>query len=250
MTTQKSTTHKTWWCLVIGGVLVAGLGVSAQQVRTDALSAEAQIQQRRFQFQLMEGVLENAVRQGATEVAMRAQTSMPLGTLFMGRPKAKGFPLDGYGVVFDIEIPVIRESAVIASQMMVPLAPPAAGPQTVAGRATGAPTTRSTGVVPEDPMARSPIVDDPFLAEPNQFYRNAVRDKLVDAMLDYSRSLGVPEAEWLSVVARGEEDPMPNSLYDDSRTLILRITGADLALFHTGKITRDEAKLRIIESQF
>jgi len=245
-----SSTHKTWYSLVIGGVLVAGLGVSAQQVRHEGLSADAQIQQRRFQFQLMEGVLENAVRQGATEVAMRAQTSMPLGTLFMGRPKAKGFPLDGYGVVFDVEIPVIRESAVIASQMMMPLAPPVAAPQTVAERGAGASTTRSTGVVPEDPMVRSPIVDDPFLAEPNQFYRNAVRDKLVDAMLDYSRSLGVPDAEWLSVVARGEEDPMPTSLYDDSRTLILRIKGEDLSLFHTGRITRDEARKRVIESQF
>jgi hypothetical protein len=244
------TAQQTFRSLVIGGVLVAGIGVSAQQARTDGTSADAQIQQRRLQFQLMEGVLENAVRQGATEVAMRAQTSMPLGTLFMGRPKAKGFPLDGYGVVFDIEIPVIRESAVIASQMMMPLAPPVAAPQTVAGRGAGAPTTRSTGVVTEDPMARSPIVDDPFLAEPNQFYRNAVRDKLVDAMLDYSRPLGVPDTEWLSVVARGEEDPMPTSFYDDSRTLILRIKGEDLSLFHTGRITRDEARKRVIESQF
>ena len=76
----------------------------------------------------------------------------------------------------------------IASQMMMPLVPPAAPPvagsQTVAGRGTGAPTTRSTGVVAEDPMARSPIVEDPFLANPNQYYRSAVRDKLVDAMLD------------------------------------------------------------------
>jgi hypothetical protein len=241
-------THDVARMLVIGAVVVAGIGVSAQQVRNEGLSADAQVQQRRFQFQLMEGVLANAVRQGAVEVVMRAQT-MTIGALFMGEARAKGFPLDGYGIVFDIEIPIIRESAVIASQMMVPPQPPP-GPQTVAGRATGAGTTRSTGVITEDPMARSPIVADPFLTEPNQFYRNAVRDKLVDAMLDYSRPLGIPTTESLSVVARSEDDPMPNSLYDDSRTMILRITGANLALYHEGKITREEARKRVIESQF
>jgi len=237
--------------LVIGVVVMTGFGVSAQQIRNDGLTADAQVQQRRFQFQLMEGVLENAVRQGAVEIAMRAQTTMPIGTLFMGQAKAKGFPLDGYGIVFDIEIPIIRESAVMASRLMAAPMPPPAGTQTVAGRgAPGNTTTRSTGVVAEDPMARSPIVPDPFLADPSQFYRNAVRDKIVDAMLDYSRSLNVPATESLSVVARSEDDPVPNNLYDDSRTLILRIKGVDLALFHEGKITRDEVKKRVIESQF
>ncbi len=236
--------------LVIGAVVMTGIGLSAQQVRSDGLTAEAQVQQRRFQLQLMEGVLENAVRQGAVEIAMRAQTTMPIGTLFMGQAKAKGFPLDGYGIVFDIEIPIIRESAVIASRLMTPPMPPPAGTQPVSGRGVaGNATTRSTAVVAEDPMARSPIVPDPFLADPNQFYRNAVRDKIVDAMLDYSRSLNVPVAESLSVVARSEDDPSPN-LYDDSRTLILRIKGEDLALFHEGKITREEVKKRVVESQF
>lgn len=247
MTTMHSTTAQhVRRGLVIGAVVMTGFGVSAQQIRNDGLTAEAQIQQRRFQFQIMEGVLKNAVRQGALEIAMRAQTTMPIGALFMGEPKAKGFPLDGYGVVFHMEIPFIRPSAVVASQLLAPPMPPTAGTQTVAGRGTAG-TTRSTGVVLEDPMARSPIVPDPFIADPNRFYREAVRDKIVDAMLDYSRSLNVPATESLSVVARSEED---GSLYDDSRTLILRITGADLALFHEGKLTRAEAKKRVIESQF
>lgn len=233
-----------------GLVIVSVAGVSAQQVRNDGLTADAQVQQRRFQFQLMEGVLENAVRQGATEVAVRAEMTVPMGPLFMGPAKAKGFPLDGFGVVFHVEIPVILESRVMLSQM-VPPAPPAQGPTIVSNRGAAAPpTTRATGVVPEDPMARSPIVPDPFLADPNAFYRNAVRDKLVDVILDYSRSLNVADGEWLSVAARSAEGPGPNSLQDDSRTLILRIKGEDLALFHTGRINREEAKKRVIESQF
>lgn len=249
MNTYPNKTHDVARLLVIGAVVAAGLNLSAQQIRNDGLSAEAQVQQRRFQFQLMEGVLANAVRQGALEVAMRAKTSMPIGTLFMGEAKAKGFPLDGYGIVFDLEIPIIRESSIVASQIMLPPTPPSNQP--VSGRVQGAAgTTRSTGVITEDPMARSPIVPDPFLAEPGQFYRNAVRDKLVDAMLDYSQALNVAPTESLSVVARSEDDPIPTSLYDDSRTMILRITGADLMLFREGKITREEARKRVVESQF
>ena len=90
---------------------------------------------------------------------------------------------------------------------------------------------------------------DPFLADPNAFYRTAVRDRLVDVMLDYSRSLAVPNEEWLSVVARSEEDSGP-TLQEPSRTLILRIKGSDLREFHEGRLTRDEAKKRIVESQF
>jgi hypothetical protein len=235
---------------VIGLVLVSVSAVSAQQVRNDGLSAGAQVEERRFRFQLMERVLENAARQGANEVALRAQMALPtVGTLFMGPVRAKGFPLDGYGLVFHIEIPLIRESQVLLSQL-VPPAPPVPGSATVSNRGAAPPTTRATGVVPEDPMARSPIVEDPFLSDPNAFYRKAVRDKLVDAMLDYSQSLNVPALEWLSVVARSEENALPNSFREDSRTLILRIKGEDLALFHTGKIGRDEAKTRIVESQF
>jgi hypothetical protein len=237
--------------VVAGLVMVSAATVTAQQSRVEGQSADTQVQQRRFQFQLIEGVLENAVRQGATEVAMRAheQMGIPTGTLFMGPAQAKGFPLDGYGMVFHIEIPLIMEAQVLLSQLSAPL-PPSNKP--VGDRGTPPPPgmTRSTGVVPDDPMARSPIVTDSFLADPNAFYRTAVRDKLVDVMLDYSWSLNVPDGEWLSVVARSADGPGPASLQDDSPALILRVKGADLALFRTGKITRDEAKKRVIESQF
>ena len=80
---------------------------------------------------------------------------------------------------------------------------------------------------------------------PDEPTRRAVRP-----MLDYSKSLEIPEHESLSVVARGEEDPIPTSLYDDSRALILKIKGSDLALFYSGKITREEARKRVVETQF
>jgi hypothetical protein len=237
--------------MVVTGLMLASGTVAAQQAGTPTPSVPpgVQIQQRRFQLQLMESVIENAVRLGAQEVASRAQ-ELPIGMLFMGRPRAKGFPLEPYGLVFDVEIPQIKESFVMRSQMARSASPtpqtPQVGNQTVSGRGA----TRATGVVPDDPMLRSPATADPFLADPNQFYRDVVKSRLVDAMLDFSRSLQVGAEEWLAIVARSEEDPFPTGLYEDSQTLILKIKGSDLVLFHSERITRDEAKKRIIESQF
>jgi hypothetical protein len=229
------------------GVLVVTAPLAAQQVQaTPGVSPEIQILQRRFQFQLMETVIENAVRQGAGEVATRAQGVMPIGLLFIGMPKARGFPLEGHGVVFHVEIPEIRESAIVLNQFQrpQPLTSPVSNSATVNATKTGG------GVVADDPMARSPVTGDPFLADPNQFYRDTVKRKLVDAMLDYSKALEIGAGEWLSVVARGEEDPLKNGLYDESKALILRIKGSDLASFYTGRISRDEARKLVLESQF
>ena len=232
---------------VIGVVLVSAPLAAQQAQATSGVSPEIQILQRRFQFQLMETVIENAVRQGAGEVATRAQGVMPIGLLFIGMPKARGFPLEGHGVVFHVEIPEIRESAIVLNQFKPPQ-PLVSTP--VSNNATVNATKTGVGVVADDPMARSPVTGDPFLADPNQFYRDTVKRKLVDAMLDYSKALDIGAGEWLTVVARGEEDPLQNGLYNDSKALILRIKGSDLALFYSGKVTRDEARKLVIESQF
>jgi hypothetical protein len=229
---------------VIGVILVTTPLAALQAQATSGVSPEIQILQRRFQFQLMETVIENAVRQGAGEVATRAQGVMPIGLLFIGMPKARGFPLEGHGVVFHVEIPEIRESAVMLNQFQRPQ------PLTNTPVSNNAMVNATKGVVADDPVARSPVTGDPFLADPNQFYRDTVKHKLVDAMLDYSKALDIGAGEWLSVVARGEEDPLKNGLYDESKALILRIKGSDLASFYIGKISRDEARKLVLESQF
>jgi hypothetical protein len=190
--------------ILVMGLAVATTSVAAQQVPvTPGVAPEVQVLQRRFQFQLMEGVIENAVQQGALEVATRAQGVMPVGMLFIGTPKARGFPLDQYGVVFHVEIPQILESAVVLNQFQRPTP---AGSQNVSASVAG--KTRAAGVVEDDPMVKSPLVTDPFLADPNGFYRETVNRKLVDAILDYSKSLEVGANESLSIVARGEDDPI------------------------------------------
>ncbi len=237
--------------IVVIGLALATTSAAAQQMPvTPGVAPEVQVLQRRFQFQLMEGVIESAVKQGAIEVATRAQGVMPVGMLFIGNPKARGFPLDQYGVVFHVEIPQILESAVVLNQFQrqTLTSPTQTGNQNVSNSAS--PKTRAAGVVDDDPMVKSPLVPDPFLADPNGFYRETVKRKLVDAILDYGKSLEIGINESLSIVARGEDDPIRTSMYNDSKAMILRIKGSDLALFYSGKITKDEARKLVIESQF
>lgn len=237
--------------IVVIGLALATTSLAAQQVPlTPGVAPEVQVLQRRFQFQLMEGVIENAVQQGAMEVAARAQGVMPVGMLFIGNAKARGFPLDQYGVVFHVEIPQILESAIVLNQFQRPMltSPAQTGNQNVSNNAAG--KTRAAGVVADDPMVKSPLVPDPFLADPNGFYRETVKRKLIDAILDYSKSLEIGANESLSIVARGEDDPIRPSMYNDSKAMILRIKGSDLALYYSGKITKDEARKLVVESQF
>ena len=75
-------------------------------------------------------------------------------------------------------------------------------------------------------------------------YQLAIRDSIMDARLDYGQ-LPMKPTEELTVGARGADAPMPSMESTDAVTLILRITGADLALYKQGKISRAEAKARI-----
>src|SRR5205807_8571774 len=59
----------------------------------------------------LEGVLENAVKFGAQMLTQHVQASAtPQSVLLTGLARARGFRLDGYGVLFDVEFPSIRRS--------------------------------------------------------------------------------------------------------------------------------------------
>jgi hypothetical protein len=80
----------------------------------------------------------------------------------------------------------------------------------------------------------------------NEAYRAEIRDALIDAMLDHSRSLSIPPAERLTLAARSSDDrPRLAPADSDSRTVVISVRGADLSLFLAGQITRDEARSRV-----
>jgi hypothetical protein len=70
----------------------------------------------------------------------------------------------------------------------------------------------------------------------------------MDAMLDYSTALQIRTGERLTIVAK-LLDQSGNPLYSE-RMMILYIKSEDLAAFRAGRLTRDEAKLKIVDTRF
>ena len=95
--------------VVVGGLVVLGLGVmpaTAQTQRPD----DAQIEVRR-QISMMEGVLRSAVQNGVDSLRRRVRAIMPDDALIQGGlAEVRGFPLEGHGVFFDVEVPMLRQS--------------------------------------------------------------------------------------------------------------------------------------------
>ena len=106
-------------------------------------------------------------------------------------------------------------------------------------------TTPAPSALPSPPPAAERS-SDPILENPQEAYRAEVRDALMDAMLEYSRGLGIAPDEWLTIAAKGNDDrPRLAPADSDARTRIIRLLGSDLADFLAGRITRDEAMTRI-----
>lgn len=98
---------KRW---IIGVALIFGMGgaSSAQPVQQSAEAEQTKARQKVF---MMEGVLERAVQIGVDTLRQRVRTVMPDDTLLLsGAPAVRGFRLEGYGVIFDVEVPALRRS--------------------------------------------------------------------------------------------------------------------------------------------
>ena len=88
------------------------------------------------------------------------------------------------------------------------------------------------------------VPQEPDSAQLRDAYRRAIRDGLMDAILDFGQ-VPLKPTEWLSVGVRSADSPMPSLDTGDTVTLVMQITGEDLTLFRQTKITRAEAKKRI-----
>ena len=95
---------------VVGVIVAVGISsaVSAQAVAQAVDIEQVRARQRIF---MMEGVLERAVQLGVDNLRRRVRAVMPDDALLQGGvAQVRGFPLEGYGVFFDIEVPALRRS--------------------------------------------------------------------------------------------------------------------------------------------
>ena len=214
--------------------IATGLAVPAWAQLVDPSPLQPDI---RFQVQVFEVNLRSAVQRGGQQLAKRAREVRPDVSLqFAADPIVRGVILPGYGPVFDVQIPEILDTGlelwrILASRGV----PPGVRPPAEAGRVNAAGTT----VVAPDP---------PF--DPDKEYTTFMRQALIDAMLDNALALPMTEGQMLTIIAGGISGGPANPLGAEERKLILRIRGEDLTALRQGRITRDEAKQRILESRY
>lgn len=192
---------------------------------------DAETRRRREAIFVMEGVFEKHVllAAGATTSEIEAfQPGLKLSMFSSVPPQARGNYLEDYGVFFQVQIPTYIPSVVKVIEDLA--------------SARARTPIQQSSVDNTRPIAMDAPRRDATL-DPDAFYVRAVREYLMNAMVDQSKSLDLRPTEWLTVSARGD-DGGPSELSQPS-ILMLRIKGSDLNDFLAGRITRDEVLKRI-----
>jgi hypothetical protein len=248
-------------------------GPSAAQTRPPAPANAAQIQAR-HEISALEGVLENAVNYGAQMLTQHVQTSnIPDMVMLTGMSRARGFRLDGYGVLFDVEFPSIRRSVMWSMRALRPdrqlldamreMRKNMQGPDDAGARQAldrdineieaqvkaserGPMTAASTNSSAAGPTMTPNSTSDPK-SDLKDVYFTEITNALIDAILDHGGPVGVGADEWLTVAARESADRgfMPSDPNDTAMTFILRIKGADLQALRERRLARDEARKKV-----
>ena len=218
-------------------------------------------------IQGLERVLSRAVTLSARGVEQQLPPWAPGLMIFAGPVQVRGFRLDGYGVFFDVECPVLRQSILWSmetmdadlrmmrrslerlrelgafTQVLRELDPDANTPVAFSpGAAPG--DGRRAGVAAGD---APPAVSDAPQAIPDlhAVYQDALRELLIDALLGYGGALGalLERDEWLTVVARDTRGA-------PGRDTTVRVRAGDVAALHAGSLSLAEARARVDTSSF
>jgi hypothetical protein len=243
---------------------IATIAVAAAALTVTVAGAQApksaeleQIKQRQ-RVSLMEGVLERAVANGADNLLRQVRHVMPDVPMLTGAPAVRGFRLDGYGVFFDVEVPALRlplawtlryvvdgnrlaVNAALAQLRAMVLEQP------VQERARLETMVRQMEERNLPQAIASPDVDPAVVRDPNEAYTRAVKEALVDAMIESSGPLNLGPDEWLTVAARDNvpNDPLVPGDSTDLQSVIFKVKGSDLAAFRSGQITLEQARGRV-----
>jgi hypothetical protein len=226
-------------------VAAALVAVAATAAAQPAPGRTADQERLRHQIYLMEGALARAVNFGAASLNQEIRAVMPDMLVLAGESTARGFHLDGYGVFFDVEVPVLRQSMMWSLRTMLDqddrgtaealnalrsFVASTNGPERAEAEAAlrrleaqvrpfapmrppAAPPgvlAAGSGTAAEpatDPAAVRPRVNPRLLDDPNKAYTDAVVQALIDAMIDYSLPMvsSMQPTEYLTVAARDNE---------------------------------------------
>ena len=224
--------------------------------------------------ELMEQALEQAVSRGVRIVERQLPALAPGLVFFVGPIQARGFVLDGYGVFFDVEYPVVRRSILWSMGMLrqfdVTLSDtleglrrrmqgmqegPARAAFGQALREIEAAVRRSSPVAPvalggpRTTTERRDVATAPSSGavsiDPQELYLSALTGSLTDALLAHGEAMPVDGDAWLTVAARDGRGSYGRGRAPARRTLRLRIRGRDLAAIRNGELSPEEARARV-----
>ena len=248
-------------------VMLAGTAVAAQQADDSQVRARQRIA-------MMEGTLESAVKIGAENLLRQVRSAVPDPPMLAGTPRY-GFRLDGYGIFFDVGVPMLRlpvtwplralitsdnrdlggvaaELKQLIAQMDARYQPQfaqavrrlemrAQAQNPIALRAPGAGTVAASQVAVAPPAN----VDARVLDNPAEGARGQVGAHRRDDREQRPLALGTDE--WLTVAARDNvpRDPLSPGDMADFSTIIFRVKGSDLAGFRAGRMTLEEARQKV-----
>lgn len=247
----------------------AGAAPAAAQGAAPAGVERAAADPLTAQVQVLEHVLSRAVALSARGVEQQMPPWTPGLMLFAGSAQVRGFRLAGYGVFFDVECPVLRQSILMSMEMMDAdlrrirwaleelrvsgVLPPVLreldpnGGRTVAFTPGGAASPAGRSPVSAGDVSPPEGGNAPEAAAPDlhTVYQDALREMLIDALLGYGGRLGtmLDRNDWLTVVARDTRG-LPG------RDTTVRVKAGDVAALHAGSLSLDEARARVGVSSF
>ena len=255
--------RNSMWQWIAGTAFVGLLGaVGFAQTEIDQVKARQRIS-------MMEGVLERAVSNGADSVVRQMKAVMGDAWMLTGVPEVRGFRLGGYGVFFDVEVPALRppvtwplrymlrdsrDNQQVVNElraMMLESEPRqrerlAQVVRQLEQQAQVPSALRNSGRIGAATVPGGQI-DPASLDDPEEHYTREVKAALIDAMIENSGPIAIGADEWLTVAARDNvpRDPLIPTDAADTKSIIFRIRGTDLAAFRAGRLTLEEARKKV-----
>ena len=225
-----------------------GVGAALCVVASSMVSAQAPtvVDPAKPQVQTFEMVLRTAVETGGQYFARRAAEITPdiaeLSFSTGESPVVSGIADHQLGLyVFQVQVPSVSLTLQVMNLMMN---------RPMLGRPAG--RVAADGL----PLEGVPVAErraEPPLSRPDlvSIYRVAVRDALIDAIVDNSGGLPLGPADTLLVYASGIDSGMqPSLLREPANKLVLKAVGADLIDYRQNRIDRDEVRRRIRVGSF
>jgi len=239
------------------------------QAAPPAQDSTAQPVDRRDAIKTLETVFTLAVKSGADKLALQMRASEPGSLFLIDTGRTRGFVIEGYGVFFDVDVPMMKQSYLYVTRQLTQQETRAQLENNIANLPPGMlrdfavrelrrmdqqamrqPGVASATQIANPGVVTGQVVDTPAAAaDPNELYTQAVKTAIIDAMLNYSVGLKLGADEWLAVAARDAQGAAPGQP-EDASTIVIRVRGSDLAAFHANKLTRDDVLKRVVVKEY